>query len=228
MKRVNHRKIAKLMANASKFVMMDIFKDWLKEKCPDVKITFHVGPGKSTYHQVIGKNKHKIVYGIEMVRMQSRSQADAYNWTNGKEVIDRKYFNGDLSLKNSMTSVVLHEFSHFIQCILGERKRNSVHNEKFYEILDLMHQRGYGERVYDYMNQDKDFIDLEYEEDRSYQSLSMFDSSNMSIGMKLTFMSKRNMEITGKIIKINKKTVNVQVPGGIFTVSYSLVRKVYR
>lgn len=220
---INHRKIAKLLVKATEQVMIPLFKEWVESKSPNVKLHIEMGTGKSTYHQKIESKKHKIVFGIKMVREQTRSEFVAAQWTHGKEILNRGYFNKNMDVKNVLVAVLLHEFSHFIQTIIGGRTYNSVHNAKFYQILDRMYEKGYDKLVMNFLLQDKDFIALHYEDNKSVETATKYNRYNLRAGMKMKFKGKEKIEITGTILKVNPKRVELQVPGGVYRVPYHMI-----
>lgn len=220
---INHRKITRLLVNCTKDVMLPRFEKWIEEKSPGTKLKLEMGKGKSTYHQKTGRNRHKIVFGIEMARCQIRSQLEASSWTHGREIIDRKYFGGDLDLKNVFVAVLLHEFSHFVQTLSGGRTYNSVHNDKFYEILDWMYEKGYDQLVMNYLMQHKEFAELKYESDITEKEASKYHNKNIKNGMKVKFKGREKVEISGIVEKVNPKRIKLKVEGGHYMVPYQLI-----
>jgi hypothetical protein len=226
MKIVNHRKITRIMVNATKDVLHEGCKEWLDKNHPNRKLEIKIGSGKSTYHRENPTNRHKIVFGTDMVRETMESEYVSSKWTHGDEIVERNYFNGDLSPQNMMVAAIIHEYAHFIQVIMGYRTRKSVHNKEFYEILDRMHNNGHAIRVLNNVMQFPEFQEMKYKHAHKKGMDIIYDQSNLSEGMMLTFVGKEKAAITGIIKRTSKRTVSVSVPGRLYRVPYHLITKV--
>tara|TARA_R110002124_G_scaffold128157_19_gene288728 strand:+ start:25625 stop:26188 length:564 start_codon:yes stop_codon:yes gene_type:complete len=93
-----------------------------------------------------------LTYGTEMIVSKS-DKACLSLWTTGREVSQRGYYNGELSLLNVLAQTIVHEFGHVVQIILGRRYKGSVHNAEFYQILDRIHSSGEAEKIRNELNE---------------------------------------------------------------------------
>ncbi len=121
-------------------------KEWAQKQKPGVTLTFKAGRGKRTYHRG-GNPDHIITIGKKCVEENFLSPLTASKWLHFREIIDRGYFDRQISPSTMLTGILCHEFAHFVQVLLGARPRGSVHNDAFYKILDRIHHNGHAEKI---------------------------------------------------------------------------------
>ena len=131
------RVIAEAMCDVTASVLWSRTKTWAYDRKPGMEFSTRVGAGNATYHRCVD-HRHEITYGVGMIRSKHSDQ-NISSWTTGREIIQRQYYGGNLSLLNALSHTCLHEFGHLIQVITGKRTAGSVHNEAFYAILDRLH-----------------------------------------------------------------------------------------
>lgn len=200
------RIIANLMVQATNDILLKKNQEWLKIKHPKKSLTCVIGSGKKTYHIQTSTNSHKITYGIKMIENKIGSFKDASRWTTGKEIVNRKYFDGDLTIQKVLAHTVCHEYAHFIQ-VLGEyREYRSVHNDKFYEILDRIHKSGAANLVLDYLNEFSDFSELKFKDNSKIES-PKYIKSDINKGDVISFKSRDGKIIKTRVLKLNPKKV---------------------
>lgn len=167
---INAKRVAHHMCTITHEHMWIPRIQWAKRRIPTVSLKIRAGTGKATYlaHPVIqGSSKSKrpfectLTYGVKMIESKCKSN-EALGWLSAREIVSRNYYQGEVSLLNLLSHTIIHEFGHFIQCLMGERTDNSVHNDAFYAILDRAHSRGHGEKVRQALHELclKDGIDL--------------------------------------------------------------------
>lgn len=200
--------LANLLVNATKDVVFDDIKDWVYKKNPNLVFISRVGSGKKTYHRKINNNTHLIIYGKKMIEDKMHSLKRASFWLTGKEIINRKYFDGKITPQNILVAVILHEFAHFIQVINKQRTYNSVHNEYFYKVLDRMHNSEIKEKLINYLNQHKIFQDLLFlHEDENNSEFNKYTKLEINENDIIFFRNSRNEIVNDIVLKINKNTV---------------------
>jgi hypothetical protein len=220
MKTRNHI-IVNLMIEASKKVLIKKIEEWLAKKHPQKTICFRAGSGKSTHHKKLSKHQHEITYGVKMVENKISSMRSCSRWTTGKEIISRKYYNGEVTIQHALAHTVVHECAHFIQ-VLGEfRDYGSVHNDKFYEILDRMHASGIADDVLAYLNKFETFRNLEFI-DQDTPITSIYNNKNIRKGYVVSFKSRDGSIIQDIVVKANPKKVQCSR----YTLPYSIITHV--
>lgn len=80
--------------------------------------------------------KYSITLGQKMVLDCIESYKNSIEWMHGLEILQRGYFNKEISIQNILASAALHEFAHFLTYLKHD---NSIHNEDFYDVLDYLH-----------------------------------------------------------------------------------------
>lgn len=147
---MNHRLIASAMCQITDELLWQPRIQWARHHNRTADLDFRVGRGRKTYlshrRDAVNNARMTITYGVEMVRSKA-DPAQLCSWLSSQEIIDRKYYGGELNLLNSLAHVICHEFGHFVQVILGRRYDGSVHNKEFYEILDRIHAKGQAEQI---------------------------------------------------------------------------------
>lgn len=144
-----HKAVAEAMCGVTKDIVWNHIKDWAENKKPGIIFQCRPGAGRATYHKhKHGSLTHTITFGAEMVQSKTTPKEIAH-WTTSREIIERGYYNGELSTLNALAHCCLHEAGHLVQVLLGRRYKGSVHNEEFYQILDRSHQSEIAAQVKD-------------------------------------------------------------------------------
>lgn len=217
--------IAELLIDATENVLIKGVESWMSKKHPESKLNYKVGSGKKTYHTRTGENSSLIVYGKKMIESKLESRKKCANWRTGREILSRRYFNGELTIQTILCAVVMHESAHYFQNLAGKRARRSVHNSYFYKILDRMHFNGAAKKVYDYLNQHELFRELEFEncdESSIESSTPDFNSKDIKVGDAFYFQTSCGKELIEIAVKVNPK----KVKGIDYTVPYPLITKI--
>lgn len=161
-----YKYIAELMVTASETVLYSKHKAWVQMKHPGVSLKFRVGTGKATYHSSpvnnVGPRKHQITYGVKMVASKHSSYSQAILWTTGKEILLKGYFDKRVTLQTLLAHTILHEYAHFYQVLSGGRTRGSVHNEKFYRILNQLHECGLSNELLYYLMENEEYRKMKF------------------------------------------------------------------
>lgn len=147
---MNPRIVANAMCKVTDEVLWKPRRGWATKHNPTADLDFRVGSGKHTYlkHRRVTANDASmtITYGKQMVVSKSDPETMC-NWLTSRELHERRYYGGELTLLNILAHTVAHEFGHFVQVILGRRYDGSVHNQEFYVILDRIHASGEGDKI---------------------------------------------------------------------------------
>jgi hypothetical protein len=211
-----HRAAAQVLCNATESIVVPIMAKLAYDKSGKTMhlIATRVGAGKSTHHKLIhqaARPVHKITYGEKMV-YSKRYRSAAERWLTGREIVNKGYYKGKLTLTRVLAHTVLHEASHALQTHLGGRQRGSVHNDAFYSALDMLHE-ACGAEVLEYVERQL----------RDNGLLVEFLPESAAIKPKKTFTYRvgqaivarfRGRENPCKIQKINPKRLYVIVTGG--------------
>jgi hypothetical protein len=224
---LNSQLIANLLVKSVNAILLPHYKDWFSEEYPDHSLEIKAGSGKSTCHRFYPYTKtHVLTFGKKMIESKIHSQLKSSQWTTGKEINNRNYYGGNLTIQNCLAHCVIHEFAHFIQSLKFKREMNSVHNDDFYNILDEMHFKlNFDELVLDFLNKHKIFSELCFENDFTKEMPSKFNKNSMNIGNRITYKGKSG-ETEGFVTKINPKRVVVRTSRGGVSVPYTLVLSV--
>ena len=173
---------------------------------PSVKLKTRIGSGMATYCKFIpGDNLFIITYGKKMIESKFNPNFTSH-WMTHREIKNRVYFNGETSLINVLTHTIFHEFSHAIQQMNNWCYKGSIHNKKFYSVLDGLHNSDIVDTIKNEFIEEcnKHSISLEY------LDLPVTDLINnkhlFSLDNEISFNHK-NKTIYGKVIKVNKKTL---------------------
>lgn len=149
---MNHHIVALAMCRITEDLLWKPRMAWASKHNPKAKLTIRVGSGKKTYlshPRDVKANAHMtLTYGVKMVASKTDPNYIC-KWLTSREVHERKYYGGQITLLNVLAHTIAHEFGHFVQVILGRRYDGSVHNEEFYVILDRIHASGEGDKIRD-------------------------------------------------------------------------------
>lgn len=174
-----------------------------------------VGDGKATYHKLRrtgGRQLHTLTFGIKMIDSK-RDGRECMNWLSAREIVDNRFYNGQVTFLNLMAHVVIHEFGHAIQTARGARTRGSVHNAEFYSILRMLH-RNHAQTVANFIADKaaKQNIGLDFCQnpvaERNNRIIS--GQSDWAVGQPVVFKG-RNKLYRGSILKLNPKRAVVGV-----------------
>ena len=165
-----------------------------------------VGSGEATYYRRLGRREHLINYGCKMVASKQDQQI-ASRWLTGREILQRGYFGGELSLSGLLAHTCCHEFGHVLQSISGGLARGSIHNRAFYQIVDRIHGSGLASEVCRY---------IEHQARSRQLSLSFSPGASQSpftqvfAPGELVSFEYRGQPVMGEVLRVNRKTVNVK------------------
>lgn len=138
-----HQKLARLMARATH----EILWEQAEPRAKGVSLQCRAGRGRATYHRFDAlKQHHDIVFGALMVADKRCPQAST-NWLSTREIRQRGYWHGTVSMLNLLTHTCCHEFAHLQQTLAGDRQRGRVHTPFFYRLLDELHRSGQADTV---------------------------------------------------------------------------------
>lgn len=178
-----------------------------------------VGSGQATYHRFDPTSRqHQITYGARMIEAKHRPET-ANGWLSGREIQQRGYFAGQLSPLNLLAHTCCHEFAHLLQHNAGQRFRGSVHNRHFYRILDELHANGHAE------TSRRALLDLAVEKGvalsgKAFEIPEPLDHrANWNVGDRVSFNTSTR-ELTGEILRVNRKTCTVKGIGPFRGVCY--------
>lgn len=80
---------------------------WARKINPQVNLDFRVGSGKKTYLGGPDWLALTITYGAKMVQPQSDPHSMC-QWLSAREVIERKYYGGEVTLLNVLSHTMAH------------------------------------------------------------------------------------------------------------------------
>nr|WP_166268851.1 hypothetical protein [Marinobacter caseinilyticus] len=141
------RSLGHLLCTTTAEVLWQPARGWIRERHPGTLLACRVGAGQATYHRFDPRlRQHSITFGARMIIAKHRPDTAA-GWLSSREILNRGYFDGQLSTLNLLAHTCCHEFAHLLQHVAGKRKRGSVHNRHFYEILDNLHASGAAQSV---------------------------------------------------------------------------------
>lgn len=204
------RKIARFMCQASEETLWRPIQPWITARAPGLMFNARIGTGRATYCRF--ENKRQAVgltFGQELVADHQNPER-VLAWLSTTEVLQRGYFNRELSFINLVSHVVCHEVAHVVQVVRGERTRNSVHNAGFYRILDRMHERGHADRVKNHLTTllSNAGIPLEYWSATDLPPAGSSRRAEFRCGRKVVFAYK-GQTVEARIVSVNPKTLSV-------------------
>src|SRR5690554_7361500 len=92
--------IGTLMCQATRDVLWDPAKDWIREQNQCAGLVLRVGSGQATYHRYDPRKKqHLITYGARMIAAKHQPET-AQGWLSTREIRSRGYFDGEVSVLN--------------------------------------------------------------------------------------------------------------------------------
>lgn len=209
-----NQNIAELMCEATKIVYNETFELHQGEK-----LNVRVGRGAATNYK---HRKREITYGVLMLESKLTLKS-AERWTTGVEILKRKYFNSEFTYQNLIIATILHEYSHFIQRLHGQRPYGEMHNDYFYKILDLLHEReGLIKKLRECLEVLEEFKNATFTNtDTGYSKSEVLKHEFLSF-------SKDEGIVNAKIVKCNPKRVLVCTKDGLtYNLPYSYVENLY-
>tara|TARA_Y100001960_G_scaffold333922_1_gene442362 strand:- start:64919 stop:65803 length:885 start_codon:yes stop_codon:yes gene_type:complete len=209
-----NRNIAELMCKATEIVYNETFELHQGEK-----LNVRVGRGAATNYK---HRKREITYGVLMLESKLTLKS-AERWTTGMEILKRKYFNSEFTYQNLIVATILHEYSHFIQRLHGQRPYGEMHNDYFYNILDLLHERKeLIQKIREYLEESEEFKNANFTNtDTGYSKAEVMKHDFLSF-------SKEEGLVNAKIVKCNPKRVLVCTKDGVtYNLPYSYVENLY-
>lgn len=176
------------------------------------RLKTRVGSGLATYCRFDQRQQSlSITYGKKMVRSKFNLH-ESVMWMSHREIIKRNYFNGDTGLINLLAHTVCHEFAHAIQQMHGKIYKGSVHNQHFYDLLDQLHIDGHADTVKQHISQYCQQASIDIRRDAQSLKHQADQPKLIKLDSQIQFTHK-NKSYTGKVIKVNRKTVIVKVRG---------------
>lgn len=226
-----HKALANLMVKASIDVLYKQHLPWLKNKYPKVSLRFRVGSGEATNHKFfadkIYNSEHSITFGALMVASKLNSRDHGASWTTGKEIKDRGYFNGRLSMQSLLVHTILHEYAHFYQSLRDGYTKGSVHNDSFYEILDRLYTSGLAQDVYNWMMQFDIFKNCKFTVDTPIENptpKNRYRKSQFKPGNVVVFQdSNTKKKLQARVLRLNTKTLTVTAGAAKYRVPFGMV-----
>jgi hypothetical protein len=198
--------IAEILCAATEQILWRELQPWLAERAETHHLRCRVGSGEATYYRLLGHREHLLNYGRKMVASKFDA-ARAAQWRTGREIVQRSYFSGELTLSTVLAHTCCHEFGHIIQSIKGWIRYGSIHNREFYRILDRIHHSDSAQRVHSYIEQRAadqglplSFIDTA----QAIPVVACFQPG------ELVCFEYRGRSVVGEVLRVNRKTVNVK------------------
>ncbi len=188
------------------------------------RFSVRIGKGKSTHYS---PSDIEITFGIKMLQ-DTLKLSRSKSWRHGKEILNRKYFNGKLTYQHMCVAVILHEYAHFMVHMQKEGTKGSVHNHIFYSKLDQLYKDNYHEKVLTALNEYLPFRHLAFVEEDYLQSID-YNKSDLQGVKYVKFKSVRQKKhFTVQIYKLNRtRFVCNTIDGTEFNVPYSLISEVF-
>lgn len=148
----NAQQIARLMCNVTEQVLWPRYRTRVQAASPGARLVCRIGRGKATYHRFDPRERvHLITYGLQMI-IAKQQPAGARGWLSTREILQRGYFGGEVTVLNLLAHTCNHEFAHLLQQNGGQRFHGSVHNHHFYRLLDNLNRTGEARSVRDYLH----------------------------------------------------------------------------
>jgi len=222
-----HQQLADVLCQLTAELLTDSTINYNGIKLSKIKLNCRTGSGHATYCKYDARLKiFTITYGKKMIKSKF-SDYQIKQWLTYREIIKHHYFNGKPSLLNVLTHTICHEFSHLIQQHFKWHIKGSVHNDKFYDILDYFYETGIATNIRDRLSETCQAQKISLRQIKEPDKLPPKDSTSFAINDIVSFVHK-NKTVKGKITKINRKSVVITVDRlfniSIWRVSKSLVQ----
>lgn len=222
------QKIAKLMVQVLKDIVWPEVEDLANEyDLAPAPLKGRVGVGKRTYHRLReeGRRRHEIVFGEKMV-LAKMDPAMASGWTTGVEINEKGFFGGEMTYSNLLAHTIIHEASHALQVMAGDRHYREVHNEEFYVWLWRLHDRvGNHAQTVLSMLAEQDSLELEFSEGKRNRKSDLLSKEEMIPGKRYAFEGKGGLQ-QGVLRKVNRKSATIDVGATVYRVPLFRVRRV--
>ncbi|MFO7992531.1 MAG: hypothetical protein R6U69_00055 [Marinobacter sp.] len=208
---IAHR-LGQIMCDTTSMILWSPAQSWVRQQAPATTLLCRVGSGQATYHRFDPHLKqHQITYGKRMI--MSKHQPDAVSgWLSGREIRQRKYFDGEVTTLNLLAHTCCHEFAHLLQHVSGKRYRGSVHNRHFYLILDELHSSGGADAARRHLAEQAESAGMAIPDVPILAPDTRQLMAKWSVGDAVGFgAGKRQLE--GRIVRVNRKTCTVEGTG---------------
>lgn len=201
------RALAQILCEATEAVLWQHVQPWLAQRPGSHHLHCRVGRGEATYYSAREEGQHLLTYGWKMVASKYDAGL-ARQWRTGAELLQRRYFEGEMTVANVLAHTCCHEFGHVIQGINGWISHGSIHNADFYRIVDRIHHSGAALRVRNHLVEASlaQGIGLEF---LSSESAPQGDTAAFRPGELVSF-EYRGRPVLGEVLRVNRKTVNVK------------------
>ncbi|MDK8462267.1 hypothetical protein [Marinobacter sp. SS13-12] len=206
-----HR-LGQLMCETTSAILWPPAKDWVRKQAPATTLLCRVGSGQATYHRFDPRLKqHQITYGKRMIMAKHQPDAVA-GWLSGREIRQRKYFDGEVTTLNLLAHTCCHEFAHLLQHVSGQRYRGSVHNTHFYRILDELHGSGGADAARRHLAEQAESAGIPVPDETIQAPDTRQLMLKWAVGDAVGFGAGRR-QLQGTIIRVNRKTCTVEGTG---------------
>ncbi len=205
--------IADILINALRDIAMCHSHIW--PILNDKPVVCKRGAGRATYFKA-GARHDVIVFGTKMVA--HKIEGGKADWLSTKEIQRYRYFNGDVSLMNVFAHTVCHEFAHLLQYRLYKRRKGSVHNAVFYQLLDECYEQGVAHKVKAFIEQALIAKGISLKEHKS-TAKQLTPIKQWRKGDLIEFNNRGQWQ-KALVIRVNTKTVSAQPFNNMKTVNY--------
>lgn len=169
-------------------------------------LAIKVGSGKATYFRG-GASNDLIVFGRKMV--ESKMSGEKTDWLSYREIIQRQYFAGDVSLLNVFAHTICHEVAHLMQFYRGGRRYGSVHNQVFYEALDELYQDSNADQVKQHLATLLSVQGIGLDALEIPHKTALAPRRSWAKGQTITFLHE-GQRIEATVMRVNSKTVSAK------------------
>jgi len=205
-----HQQIADILCQLTADLLTDNTINYNGIKLSTIKLNCRTGSGHATYCKYDSRLKtFTITYGKKMIKSKF-SDYQITHWLTYREIIKYNYFDGKPSLLNVLTHTICHEFSHLIQQHFKWHIKGSVHNHKFYDILDYFYDTGIAIVLRDRLSETCKTQRISLRQIKEPVQLPDHENISFTLNDMVSFVHK-NKTVKGKISKINRKTVAIKV-----------------
>lgn len=174
------------------------------------RISCRTGSGRATYCKQLSQG-YVITYGRQMVG-DKFSAEDCQGWLTGREIMERGYFDGQLSPVNLLTHTLCHEFAHILQFLgePGRRINQRSHTARFYRELDAIHQLGIA-----VLAREKLLARLVQRLDQALLCGELQPAAIIKPSLGATvYFKHQQLTLSGKVLRRNRHTMTIEVSNG--------------
>lgn len=187
-----------------------------------------VGAGKRTCftaNRIGGNNKeYMITIGAKMVESKCWNKEVMSGWLSSREIKKYNYFNGELTIQNSLMHTVMHEYAHFVTHLKYGREKGISHGKDFYSVLREIYAKDMHVSVVNFMSRHSVFTELDFENNDAAKANNGLSSNEVCVGDVVEFELKGEIE-PARVVRVNPKTVSVETKKGAFRVPYCMISK---